>query len=426
MFESANTAAARLALGAVTVDEQLEALEACRPDAWTLEVVEALDPARLDGQQLVRTMVLAERLSAHCHAIALSAAAAIRSTEGPDDWAQDEVACALGVGSQSGSRFLTTARALSGRLRLTGELLAAGLISARKADVLAERTARLDDAAAAEVEAAVLPEAADQTPWAFDNAVKAAVITADPVDAARRARDARTFADVRTRALPDAMAQLVVDGRADEVLAAWQLLDGLAGPGHPDDPRSAGERRVDAFFGLVDERYAAGNLPTRKGKPISLGVTMTLATAMGAANIAANLDGYGPIPADLARELAANATWRAWIADAGTAHLIALGTKSYRPDQATADYVTSRDGTCTFPFCDLPASRCDLDHVVPFHEGGTTTPDNLAGESRRHHRNKHGPWTLTRQPDGSSTWTSPLGFSYTTQPRRQPLDPIYV
>jgi len=40
--------------------------------------------------------------------------------------------------------------------------------------------------------------------------------------------------------------------------------------------------------------------------------------------------------------------------------------------------VTLRDHHCVFPHCTKPAERCDLDHVVPYADGGETSARNLA------------------------------------------------
>ena len=37
---------------------------------------------------------------------------------------------------------------------------------------------------------------------------------------------------------------------------------------------------------------------------------------------------------------------------------------------------------------------------------------NLSAKSARCHRAKHAGWAVTRQPDGSTDWTSPLGHTY--------------
>jgi hypothetical protein len=38
--------------------------------------------------------------------------------------------------------------------------------------------------------------------------------------------------------------------------------------------------------------------------------------------------------------------------------------------------VEVRDRECASPMCDVPAEDCEVDHVVPFAEGGPTVPDN--------------------------------------------------
>jgi hypothetical protein len=45
-----------------------------------------------------------------------------------------------------------------------------------------------------------------------------------------------------------------------------------------------------------------------------------------------------------------------------------------------------RDRECSHEFCDLPADRCDIDHVEPFSEGGLTTTDNGRPECGWHNR----------------------------------------
>ena len=403
------------------VDALLAEADAFGPSSVSLDTLDELDPALLSDQQRVRAMVEAERLAAHAKYLVARFAAAIDSLDGPDDWALEEVSCALGVGSRTADDLLTVGRAISSRLVATGTALADGRTSYRHAVEIATRTARLSDDAAREVEAAVLPVAAEQTPAKFAKTVKAAVIAADPVEADRRARAAKAGSDIRLRPDEDSMAQLVIHGSAPEMLHAYNVLDALAGPGHPDDLRSVGERRVDAFLALIDGTAGTAPTATRHGRPVTVNVTMTQQTALGLADLPADLHGYGPIPPQLARTLAMQGTWRAWIADAATAQLRAVGTASYRPDQATSDVVLARDQECSFAFCTTPAALCDLDHIIPWPDG-PTEPGNLTPASRRHHRAKHGPWKLTRHPDGTATWTSPLGFSYSTSPPPVPLD----
>ena len=84
------------------------------------------------------------------------------------------------------------------------------------------------------------------------------------------------------------------------------------------------------------------------------------------------------------------------------------------------ELVILRDRTCVHPYCDKPARDCDLDHIEAYVEmddggpPGQTRPDNLAPLCRGHHRAKtHYGWTYQRNPEGTYTWTSPHGTSYT-------------
>lgn len=149
-------------------------------------------------------------------------------------------------------------------------------------------------------------------------------------------------------------------------------------------------------------------------------IVMDLPTALGLADNPAELRGYGPIPGPLARELATDATWRRWITDErGT--LTAVGTSRYKPPDALREFVIARDQRCRFPGCHQPAQRCDIDHAIPYEQGGHTEVTNLGALCRRHHRIKtSGGWDITDiAADGTYTWTTPTGERV-----RQELEPL--
>jgi hypothetical protein len=43
---------------------------------------------------------------------------------------------------------------------------------------------------------------------------------------------------------------------------------------------------------------------------------------------------------------------------------------------ATRRAIEVRDLECRHEFCDLSADKCEMDHIVPFSEGGLTTQEN--------------------------------------------------
>jgi hypothetical protein len=131
--------------------------------------------------------------------------------------------------------------------------------------------------------------------------------------------------------------------------------------------------------------------------------------------------GAGPGPADDILARAARAAARARAAAAadaaadGCAH--AAASPGYRPPPRLHDYITARDLTCRFPVCRQPAWRGDLDHTVPFDDGGLTCRCNLGGLCRTHHIIKHHPgWKLQQRAPGSFIWTTPSGRTFTTTP----------
>jgi hypothetical protein len=95
-------------------------------------------------------------------------------------------------------------------------------------------------------------------------------------------------------------------------------------------------------------------------------------------------------------------------------HVLDIGRRRYQITGALRRMIITRDGTCRFPGCNAAATRCQIDHVIPWDEGGTSDVGNLGALCTRHHQLKtHGGWELTNsKPDGSCTWRSPQGFNY--------------
>ena len=124
------------------------------------------------------------------------------------------------------------------------------------------------------------------------------------------------------------------------------------------------------------------------------------------------------VPAITAWALAAGGTWRRLITDPASGVVLDIGRTRYRPPAGLADLVRARDKTCVFPTCQTPASRCDIDHLTPWSEGGTTSLDNLAVLCQAHHRLKHTPgWALTRnQASGVLSWHTPDKTVYQRHP----------
>ena len=87
------------------------------------------------------------------------------------------------------------------------------------------------------------------------------------------------------------------------------------------------------------------------------------------------------------------------------------------PSKALADFVRCRDLTCRWPGCDRPASDCDVDHTIPYSQGGLTHASNLKCYCRTHHLVKtFWGWHDQQLADGTLILTSPAGRTYVTTP----------
>jgi hypothetical protein len=376
-------------------------------------------PDRLSDAERVDTLVGLERLKAWADA---QQARLLATMSAGNEIARDLVAVEVGVALRlppatvNGRIF--TARELTHRLPAALAELDAGLISYRHAVVLAEAVAPLSDELATRVQARVLPRAREQSVAAFRRSVHRAVLALDPRGADERHRDAAAQRRVCARPVGDGMgvlwAYLPLPGLAQLMTA----VDAAASPPAADDERSSDQRRADALVALATGALSDAPLPRQHGRRPAIQVTVSAETLLGLADEPGELDGYGPIPATLARELAADptGTWRRLLTDP-QGRLLDYGRTVYRPPQPLAQHVIARDRTCRFPGCSRGAQRCDIDHQTPYPRGRTAA-DNLECLCEHHHRLKDElGWQVTGDPAGTLTWTSPTGHIYRSPPR---------
>jgi hypothetical protein len=120
----------------------------------------------------------------------------------------------------------------------------------------------------------------------------------------------------------------------------------------------------------------------------------------------------GLIPPELVEQLAASAKLVPLVHPG-----CAQPESGYVPSKALADFVRCRDLTCRWPGCDRPAADCDLDHTIPYADGGPTHASNLKCYCRTHHLVKtFWGWRDQQLPDGTLILTSPAGQTYVTTP----------
>ncbi|MBC7723908.1 MAG: HNH endonuclease [Burkholderiaceae bacterium] len=89
---------------------------------------------------------------------------------------------------------------------------------------------------------------------------------------------------------------------------------------------------------------------------------------------------------------------------AETGATLSVGRDSYVVPKDARRWLQVRDETCRAVGCSKPASRCDIDHTVWWHEGGVTNYNNLAHLCQKHHTQKEETdWTVTQAPAGDET-----------------------
>ncbi len=379
------------------------------------------------------------------------------------EWAVDEIGLALTLAPAAAATRMAHADRADTVLRPTRELLAAGRICAGRARLVADMLAEYDDQIAAAVQARVLPRAPEQT-WGQLRAALSRAITAVVPDPAKRHRAARRGRRVEMWPAADGMATLAAYLTATEATASYEWITRLARGVQPgvcggtsndsgstssaENAQRAGRgsmdrRRADVLVALLTGRLVAtaapAAAPTTTAEPADgiddsgqaviaapvsahrplIHVTVPITTLLGVDDEPGELAGYGPLPAPIARQIAADpqSTWRRLLTDPDSGTLLDYGRTTYRPPAGLAAFVRARDRHCRYPGCRRPAVACELDHVQPWQHGGTTGDGNLCALCERHHDLKEHPaWHVVLHPDRSLEWVTPTGHRYTSRP----------
>ncbi|MGZ0149310.1 DUF222 domain-containing protein [Kribbella sp. WER1] len=257
-----------------------------------------------------------------------------------------------------------------------------------------------------------------------------------------------TAADPNTPADPDSPADL-----AD--LPDLAEPDTVADPADPAevarparDERIAPQRRADVVADLFEHMLHNGldwlgrRLPDQHRRRPHIEITIPITTLLGTnqpdhelsdempAEIpdevcdevpdeVCELTGYGPIPAELARRIATDGTWRRLLTDPANGTVLEASTTRHDPGTLVTETLLARHPTCAWPGCNRTSRECDRDHGRPFAQTGTTSLTGLAPFCEYHHvikDTKAWGWTTTNHPNGSITLTTPTGHRYTTVP----------
>ena len=412
------------------------------------------DPLEMNLDERLSALQEVEREIAHLQARSARLVTAIVDDPCDDtpapllekEYVREELRTVLHESAVSISNRIEFARTMSNRLPTALQALEQGELTQRHARLLVDGIAGLPDADASAVEAACVAFAAGRDTGAFARKVRREVLAVDSRTIEERTRAA--LADRRVWLNPNldsATATLAAVLPADGAQLLMTALDVAADRIDTDDPRTKDQRRADALVQLGidalngfrscprcrnvvvcndnDEGTGSADPPRWQGARPTIQVAVALSTLLGLDDQPGELAGHGPIPASLARHIAADesGTWRRLVTDE-VGRVVDYGRTSYRPPADLRDHVIARDGTCRFPGCYRPACRCELDHIISWADGGCTNAANIVLVCCRHHHMKHDTdWTLTAAPDGSYTWTSPTGRRHHVEPTVYPI-----
>ena len=386
---------------------------------------------------------------------------ALRAAAGDDPRAQygpnglehaiAEVGAALTVPPARARELIEAGSVLRHQLPFTGGTLATGRIDLVRFLIVVRRLAFCSVEAIDLIDKLLAEAIETREPMSlsrFQTMVDKVIATVDP-SAARRRREL-VDADRKVSVRPDrhTPGQSRISGTlpSEQAAAVDARLTSMAASVHPRDPRMVEQRRADALVALAEgittlacrcgacanrqpasspesdspdhaEPEAQPDACTDESASVhdaprpTFHIIVNMSTLLGHDDDPALLDGHGVIDADTARQLLAGARRTYVRPDLSTTP---RAIERYAPSKKVADLVRAGELCCSFPGCNNRVWNADLDHSVPYGEGGETHPRNLKPLCRFHHRMKTFGvgWRDYQDPMGTVFFQSPTGHTY--------------
>ena len=219
----------------------------------------------------------------------------------------------------------------------------------------------------------ILGEAPQLTTGQLAARLRRLTVTFDPEDSRHRYETGVEERRVIGEANPDGTANLLAFNLPPEtVVAALERVNRLAKEANTSgDERSIDQIRADVFCDLVTGR---GLSAAPAG---SVDITVDLATLTGFSEVPGEIPGWGPVIADIARQVAVaneRGQWRLASPTRKRGQVVWNGTTRRRPTATERRYIQARQPVCVFPGCRMPARDSDLDHTHDYAKGGRDPP----------------------------------------------------
>lgn len=282
-----------------------------------------------------------------------------------------------------GPRTAITGEPLAPVYPATAAAQAEGTISEKHAKIITTTIGQLphsiDEDTAALAERTLVAQAQGLRPSELTRVAERLAAYLDPDgqlsdDRDRAARRALTIGRQRADGMSSITGLLDPATRA-LVDAAFSSLARPIAEGDLPDPRSAAQRNHDALGALCRNALASGTLPSNRGLPATVVLTMTLAELEAAAGVATTATG-GTVPIRDALAMATDAHWVLCLFDSDGQPLH-LGRAARLASSAQRLALYARDRGCTRPGCDMPAQWTQVHHLDEWQHGGFTDVDNM-------------------------------------------------
>ncbi len=443
----------------------------------TAVVLASVPVVPLDEEGLLLRVQLADRVLAWAQAQAHAALADYAGTPSADVNRERHLRLEVRIARRSSDDAagcdIDEARRLAGPCLAVRDLLEAGEISARHVWPVLNRTAGIDDAVTVEAIARIADRLPRMASTGVGGSITRALAKVDSRAQAVKARAARAHnVGVTYRSLPDGLAQITATHKVEDARAIMEIIDTTADrflthqsgcqPCAEAVPHEIGPARAAAHLAMVlradpdttpvdpDTAPAGASVaPAHAQGPVSgpadptttaaalasvsvsagkrrrgtrrrrgeTQVVMDFTTWLGLDDNPAMVAGH-PIPADIAREIATTTgSLRRIVTDPADGHLIDHGNRIYLPDDLRR-HVAARDAHCQAPGCRQPANRCELEHIIAFPTGASSTTNTDMYCKRDHiSKTRRDITILDHRSDGSATWQTRHGQTGTINPR---------
>lgn len=328
-----------------------------------------------------------------------------------------------------GTRFLGVARAVTQEMPHVSAALAHGVISEWQATQVVTETAYLSLADRQAVDEAIKDSLGKVSARRLAGLARATAYRLDPEAAVARRARAERERRVSLRPAPDTMTWLtallpVKDGVA--CIAALNAAATSAGA----DGRGSGQLMADALVERISGRpascapdaSASQSEPTGQDPVPVVAVNLLVPIESLTGDAPADLEGFGPIPAELARDFladheAAGGVVRRIFTAPDRGELVSMESHARRYPGLLEAFVRLRDRTCRTPFCDEPIQH--IDHIERYADGGLTSASNAGGCCARCNYTKEHP-DLEVTGDALVRTTTTRGLRETTRPPAPP------